>query len=144
MEPGDLAGNWHGTWRTWVEPGELYDEGPIAGVVEAIHGGRGAVFRYQASLDGHVDGYAVIAATQDGPVVAWLDTWHTGGLAMVSHGEPRPDEITVATTYRAEGQQWRWTSEYRLGGAGRFEIRHYNEGPDLPRYLGVEAIMERD
>jgi hypothetical protein len=51
--------------------------------------------------------------------------------------------VEVATTFLAEGEEWRWTSTDALDDAGALVIRHHNEGPSVLRYLGVEAVMER-
>lgn len=144
MDLEQLGGRWRGSWRTWVEPDELYGESAIGASVEPQFGGKSAVLRYEAQLDGDVEGFALMGGTQDGAFVAWIDTWHTSGLVMASHGPALPDCIEVATTYRAEGEEWRWSSEYGLDEAGRLVIRHFNEGPNLARYLGVETVMERE
>ncbi len=142
MDLQALEGTWRGTWRTWVEPEELYSESPITAEVTAMYDGKDAVLRYAADLDGPVEGFALIGATQDGAVVAWIDTWHTSGLVMTSHGPAADDGITVATTFHAGDEEWRWSSEYGIED-DRLVIRHFNEGPGVTRYLGVETILER-
>ncbi len=143
MDWSTLAGRWTGTWRTWVEPDELYSEGPIDATVEALYDGKGALIRYTAVLDGDVAGIALVGRTQEGPFVAWMDSWHTSGLVMDSRGSGTEQSLAVATTYRADDEEWHWSSEYSSPADGRLVIRHYNEGPGLPRYLGVEAVLER-
>ena len=143
MDLSALAGRWKGTWRTWVEPDELFSESPIEATVEVLHGGKDAVLRYTAMLEGAVEGFALIGATQDGAFAAWIDTWHTSGLVMASHGPVQADRVEVTTTFRAGEEEWRWTSEYLLDEAGHLVVRHYNEGPKVARYLGVETVLER-
>jgi|GEM_PF-5655441 len=143
MDLTPLAGRRVGRWRTWVEPDTLYGESPIKATVEVTFAGAAAVVRYTAQLDGDVDGFVLIGKTQDQPVVAWLDTWHTGGLVMASYGRSDDPSLEVAATYHAGEEEWQWTSEYGLDPAGRLVIRHYNQGPAVPRYLGVEAVLER-
>lgn len=143
MDLSAWAGRWQGAWRTWVEPAELHNESAIDATVEALYGGKGALLRYTATLDGPVAGLALLGATQDGVVVAWMDTWHTSGLVMASHGRDQGDRIEVVTPFRAEGEQWLWHSEYHIDDRGRLLVRHFNEGPALPRYLGVEMVLER-
>jgi hypothetical protein len=142
MDLQALGGNWRGAWRTWVEPNELYSESPIEATVTPMFDGKAAVLRYTAELDGPVEGFTLLGRSQEGAVVAWIDTWHTSGLVMTSHGATPNGAMDVATTFRAGDEEWRWTSEYSVED-GRLVIRHYNEGPDVPRYLGVEAILER-
>lgn len=142
MDLQALNGSWHGRWRTWVEPGELYSESPIDATVTPMYEGKAAVLRYTADLDGPVEGFTLLGRSQDGATVAWIDTWHTSGLVMTSHGPEPVDRLDVTTTFRAGDEEWRWSSEYSLDD-GRLTIRHYNEGPGVDRYLGVEAILER-
>lgn len=136
-----LDGTWRGTWRTWVEPEQLYGTSTIEAAVTAMYDGKDAVLRYTAELDGPVEGFALIGHSPDGIVVAWIDTWHTSGFVMTSHGPSPNGRIAVATTFRAGDEEWRWSSEYGLEERC-LVIRHYNEGPEVPRYLGVEAMLE--
>ncbi|MDH3755850.1 MAG: DUF1579 domain-containing protein [Acidimicrobiia bacterium] len=143
MDLGELSGRWRGTWRTWVEPDKLHSESLIDATVEVLFGGKAGLLRYTAELDGHVDGCALIGVTQDESVVDWLDTWHTSGLVMSMRGpKPAGGRIEGTTTYSAGDDDWRWSIEVGLDG-DRLVIRHYNEGPEIPRYLGVEALMDR-
>lgn len=142
MDLRPLEGNWHGVWRTWVEPAQLYSESPIDATVTALYEGKAALLRYTADLDGPVEGLTLLGHSQDGATVAWLDTWHTSGLVMTSYGPVPEDGLDVTTIFRAGDEEWRWSSEYGLD-ADRLVIRHYNEGPGVPRYLGVEAVLER-
>lgn len=142
MDLNGLGGRWRGGWRTWVEPELLHSESPMEATVSPMFDGKAAVMRYTAELEGPVEGFVLLGASQDGAIVSWIDSWHTSGLVMTSHGPVAADGIDVVTTFRAGDEEWRWTSEYSMD-EGRLVIRHYNEGPGVPRYLGVEAILER-
>ena len=146
-DPSDLTqflGTWHGVWRTWVVPLVLYDESPITGEVRALLGGRDLLYTYTAAIGGEeVTGAALIGPRQGGGcTVAWVDSWHTSGLVMSSHGDWTAQGLEVATTYRAEDADWRWTTGVTIE-AGRLVVRHWNAGPGLEKYLGVEAVLER-
>lgn len=142
MDLHALTGAWQGHWRTWVEPEVLYSESDVAAEAEVLYEGRSALLRYSAELDGPVHGVALIGRTQSGAFVAWQDTWHTGGLIMPGTGTEGPDEIEVSLPYVGEGETWQWSTRYALLD-DRLVIRHHNEGPDQPRYLGVEMVLER-
>ncbi len=138
-----FVGRWRGSWRTWIEPDALHSDSPIETEFRTILGGKDLVQEYTAEIAGEsVEGFALIGSSQEGVTVAWVDTWHTSGLVMVSRGSAAPSGMRVTTNYGAEGETWTWTSEFTVSD-GRLVIRHYNEGPSIPRYLGVEAVFER-
>ena len=74
--------------------------------------------------------------------IAWIDSWHTSGLVLTSHGRWVGDAAEVATMYDAEGTEWTWTTRLSVE-AGRLVMRHWNEGPGIAKYLGVEAVLAR-
>ncbi|MBK6792577.1 MAG: DUF1579 family protein [Anaerolineales bacterium] len=47
-----LAGNWRGTSKLWLEPDTLAGETPIVGTIQLILEGRFALFLYQSSIEG--------------------------------------------------------------------------------------------
>lgn len=142
MDLDALVGRWHGQWRTWVEPEDLYSASDVSADVEGLYAGKGALMRYQAELDGSVSGLVLIGRTQSDAFVAWQDTWHTNGLIMAGTGREGPDDIEVTLTYTGEGETWQWSTTYALID-GALVIRHHNQGPNQPRYLGVEMVLER-
>ncbi len=139
-----LVGAWAGTWQTWVEPDQLHDSSPMAADTSAILGGAALLYRYTGSIRGDaVEGVAVIGARQGGDAtLAWADTWHTSGLLTMSEGIWTLDGLEVATIFDYSGQEWTWTTRLEVAG-DRLTVRHWNEGPGVPRYLGVEAILDR-
>src|SRR3989337_761822 len=98
-------------------------------------------------------------------VGTWVGTWRTWVVPDVLHDEsPITAEIRpllagrdllltyeaalggdpvgghapeVATMYDAEGTEWTWTTRLSVE-AGRLVMRHWNEGPGIAKYLGVE------
>lgn len=138
-----LVGRWNGTWRTWVEPEVLHDASSISLEVTPILGGRDLRLAYTASIAGDaVEGAALIGSPQGGgAVMAWTDTWHTSGLLLVLIGERLPVGVAVATDFTAEGQTWTWSMEITREGDA-LALRCWNQGPGVPRYLGVEGVLD--
>jgi hypothetical protein len=139
-----FAGDWRGTWKTWIEPDVLHDESPIEAVVTPLIEGRDITVVYTASIGADaVEGFVLAGPLQHGGVhVAWVDSWHTSGLVQAGDGHVTPDGFAASVAYSYDGQAWTWSSEYSVD-SNRLVIRHYNEGPGCPRYLGVEAVLER-
>jgi Protein of unknown function (DUF1579) len=126
-----------------VQPEILHDESAIAMTIDPLLGGIDMLQSYEASIGRDaVEGRALIGPAQSGVVVAWVDSWHTSGLVLVSHGGVEESGLTVATTFMAEGEDWRWTTRIALH-RDELLIRHFNEGPGVPRYLGVEARLQK-
>jgi|SRR3990170_1794619 len=147
MDAPDLApfvGTWVGTWRTWVVPDVLHDESPITAEIRPLLAGRDLLLTYEAAIGGDpVGGTALIGPRQGGGcTIAWIDSWHTSGLVLTSHGRWVGDAAEVATMYDAEGTEWTWTTRLSVE-AGRLVMRHWNEGPGIAKYLGVEAVLAR-
>jgi len=141
VEP--FLGRWTGTWKTWIEPDVLHDESAIAMTVAPLLGGKDMLQTYEATIASDiVEGTALIGPSPRGVTVAWVDTWHTSGLVLTSHGDLDDTGFTVSTAYDAEGEEWTWTTQFALDGM-ELVVRHWNQGPDVPRYLGVEARLRR-
>ena len=132
-----------GSWATWVEPDELHSSSPFVATFDTIFEGTALVGNYHAILEGEVNGHIMIGPSQQGATVAWIDTWHTSGLVMTSLGLFEDGRVSVETDYTAEGKTWTWSSEYELASEHEMLIRHYNRGPELEKYLGVEIRVTR-
>lgn len=132
-----------GAWTTWVEPEKLHSQSPFVATLDTLHDGSALTGQYHAILDGEVNGYILIGSTQSGVSVSWIDTWHTSGLIMTSTGTITDGLVATSTHYTAEDEIWTWTSEYSLVGDSELLIRHFNEGPGVDRYLGVEIRLNR-
>ena len=143
LDVDPYLGRWTGTWRTWVEPEVLHDESAIAMTIIPVLGGTDMIQSYEATIGNDpVEGTALIGPSQRGMTVAWVDTWHTNGLVLTSHGDLDDEGFTVSTVFTAEGQDWTWTTRFAIEGTD-LVVRHWNEGPGVPRYLGVEARLHR-
>jgi hypothetical protein len=143
LDVDPFLGRWTGRWRTWVEPDVLHDESAIAMTIAPLLGGKDMLQTYEATIaTDAVSGTALIGPSQLGVTVAWVDTWHTGGLVLTSHGEADDDGFTVSTVFTAANENWTWTTRFAIEGP-ELLIRHWNEGPEVPRYLGVEARLRR-
>jgi Protein of unknown function (DUF1579) len=137
-----FVGAWKGRWKTWVEPDDLHDESAIEATIDPVVGGRSITVAYTASIrDDAVEGRALVGPLPPGGVhMAWVDSWHTSGLVMVGDGDVTDAGFTALVPYVYDGEGWTWSTEYAID-AGRLVIRHWNEGPGVPRYLGVEAVL---
>lgn len=139
VEP--FLGRWTGTWKTWMEPDVLHDESAIAMTIAPLLGGKDMFQSYEATIASDaVEGVALIGPSQEGVTITWVDTWHTNGLVLTSHGDLDDAGFTVSTIFKADGDDWTWTTQFALERQ-ELVIRHWNEGPGLPRYLGVEARL---
>src|SRR3972149_578145 len=109
-----------GRGRTWGGPRVLHDESPITGEIRTLLGGRDLVYTYSATIGGEsVSGTALIGPRQGGgATVAWVDSWHTSGLVMCSHGEWSGAGLEGSTTSRAEDADWEWTTRMAIEGGG--------------------------
>ncbi|NOH00863.1 MAG: DUF1579 family protein [Chloroflexi bacterium] len=47
-----LAGNWKGTSKLWLEPDKLANEASLVGTIQLILDGRFALFLYESSIEG--------------------------------------------------------------------------------------------
>lgn len=143
MDFSAWQGLWMGSWSTWVKPEELHSQSPFVATIDTLLDGSALTCQYHAILDGEVNGYILIGTTQTGISVSWIDSWHTGGLIMGSTGTNTDSRIEASTHYTAEDEIWTWTSEYGLTDEDQMLIRHFNEGPNLEKYLGVEIRLNR-
>jgi hypothetical protein len=143
LDVGPFLGRWTGTWKTWIEPDILHDDSAIALVVTPLLGGKDMLVSYEASIaDDAVEGSALIGPSQQGLTIAWVDTWHTNGLVLISHGDLDETGFAASTNFEAGGEQWTWSTQFALEGS-ELVIRHWNQGPGMERYLGVEARLRQ-
>lgn len=134
LDLSDHLGTWEGSWRTFLEPDELYDESPVRATIALD--GDALVIHYEGSIEGApVTGR--IRWSEDGGVtsVDWVDSWHTRGdherLAGID-GAPPSYEY-------GDDDPWTWDITISAGETG-VTIAHHNAGPGVPCYVGV--LME--
>jgi hypothetical protein len=61
---------------------------------------------------------------------------------LTSHGSWVDGAAEAVTQYDAGDTNWTWYTRVAVE-AGRLVVRHWNEGPGIPKYLGVEAVLTR-
>ncbi len=132
----DHRGAWTGMWRTYLEPGELYDESPLEATIAVRE--AGFVIEYRGSIQGQeVTGRIRWAEAGPATTVDWVDSWHTRGVheRLVGAGEAPP-------SYQyGDEDPWTWDITIAATDAG-ITVTHHNTGPGVPRYAGV--VMRLD
>lgn len=147
-----LVGEWAGTNRVWLMPGEPVRES-VTAVSIALAARDGFVtFRYTWADSGQPqDGLLIVRNVPEpgGIDMVWLDSWHTGGQFMVFQGEAdRDGRVSALTSYPAPtGPDWGWRIELATDmvadTADEFVIRMYNIQPGVDEMLAVEARYGR-
>lgn len=128
-------GAWSGTWSTWLQPGELYDESPITLDVEPADGGWS--IDYRGSIGGDpVTGRMVVTA--DGRHIDWTDSWHTAGSQerLDADGDSAP-----SYDYGPSDGPWTWS--IHIEAADDLLITHTNRPPGADPALAVEMRCSR-
>lgn len=134
-----LAGNWKGTSKLWLEPDKLADESPVVGTIQLLLDGRFALYLYQGSIDGEPQhgmftfGYNT---TLDRYEASWIDSYHNNTAIMFCAGGPTERGFSVLGNYPDPigGPDWGWRTEVELVDANRLTITAYNISPE-----GIEA-----
>lgn len=142
-----LAGNWKGTSKLWIEPNKLADEAPIVGTVQIILDGRFALFLYQSSIDGETQhgmftfGYNTTLAQYE---TSWVDSFHNNTGIMFCVGMAKENGFSVLGSYPdpAEGPDWGWRTEVQLHES-EFVITAYNITPEGQEYKATEMTLTR-
>lgn len=157
MQPGgahnflaQLVGDWSGTMRLWLEPGQLTDEQPTAGSVRSILGGRFVLHEYSGVVgDTPASGLAIHGydLAEQRFVTAWVDSWHNGTAIMLSCGDPAawPGPASVLGSYPdgQGGPRWGWRTLVELPGSESLMITHYNITPEGEEAKAVEWDYKR-
>ncbi len=143
-----LVGEWTGTNRVWLMPGEPVRESATAMSIALVARDGFVTFKYTWADDGQPqDGLLIVRnATEPGDKdMVWLDSWHTGGQFMVFRGEVDGDgRVSALTSYPAPpGPDWGWRIELAAKTADEFTIRMYNIQPGEDEQLAVEAQYTR-
>lgn len=130
-------GTWEGSWSTFVEPNQPYDESPVRATIS--YEDDVLVVDYEGSIAGEAVTGAIRWSEAEGTTtVDWVDSWHTQGrherLVGVD-GEP--------PSYEYNGDDpWVWDIAIESSGSG-VTVTHHNAGPNagVPRYLGVSMQL---
>jgi len=134
-----LAGNWRGISKLWLEPDKLADESPVVGTIQLLLEGRFALYLYQGSIEGEPQhgmftfGYNTTLEQFES---SWVDSFHNNTAIMFCTGDVREKGFFVLGSYPdpTGGPDWGWRTEVELADADHLTITAYNINPE-----GVEA-----
>ena len=132
----DHLGTWEGTWLTFLEPDDLFDESPIRATIERDD--DGFVIDYSGSIGGEeVVGRLRWFEAGGTTTIDWVDSWHTGGEheRLEGLGDAPP-------SYQYGGDDpWTWDITIDTTDSA-VTVTYHNAGPEVPRYVGVRMRLE--
>jgi hypothetical protein len=143
-----MVGQWAGTSRLWMEPGQLSDEAQFKGEIAPILGGRFLRFSYSGPVfKDPTEGLAVIGynAADDQVEMCWLDSWHNGQAQMFCLGHLEPTGFSVLGYFpeRSSGTLWGWRTRFELTGSDRLTVTAIIITPQGEEAKAVESAYDR-
>ncbi len=142
-----LAGNWTGISKLWLEPGKLAGESPIVGTIQLLLDGRFALYLYQSVIEGEPQhGMFTFGfnTTLERYEASWVDTFHNNTAIMFCVGAASQDGFSVIGQYPdpSGGPDWSWRTEVALSG-DELVITAYSISPEGEEARAVETRLRR-
>ncbi|MBL8102614.1 MAG: DUF1579 domain-containing protein [Anaerolineales bacterium] len=142
-----MAGNWRGISKLWLEPGKLADEAQVVATIQLLLEGRFALYLYQSSIEGEPQhgmftfGYNITLEQYE---ASWVDSFHNSTGIMFCIGAERENGFSVTGSYPdpSGGPDWGWRTEVELVG-DELTITAYNITPEGEEAKATEAILTR-
>ena len=143
-----LAGNWTGMSRLWLEPDTLTDESPVVGSIQLILDGRFALYLYQGTIEGEPQhGMFMVGynTTTDQFESSWVDSFHNNTAIMFCVGRATESGFSVLGSFPdpTGGPDWGWHTEVSLLDEDHLLITAYNIIPDAGEVKATEANLTR-
>ncbi|RJP53997.1 MAG: DUF1579 domain-containing protein [Anaerolineaceae bacterium] len=143
-----LAGNWRGTSKLWLEPGKLADESPVVGTIQLLLEGRFALYLYQGSIEGEPQhglftfGYNTTLEQYE---ASWVDSFHNNTAIMFCTGNATEKGFFILGSYPdpTGGPDWGWRTEVTLEDTDHLTITAFNIMPDGLEAKATEAKLTR-
>lgn len=142
-----LAGNWKGSSKLWIEPDTLANEAPIVGTIQIILDGRFALFLYQSSIEGEAQhgmftfGYNTLLDRYE---ASWVDSFHNNTAVMFCTGNSQDNGFSVLGSYPdpTGGPDWGWRTDVELRD-DELIITAYNIMPEGEEAKATEITLKK-